>query len=231
MSTALATVFPTVRVHSAASRVALPVPRTGAMLRGCQPRGAASMSTTDRGQSTATLLSRIREGDVAAREQICSTCLPLLMRWAHGRLPRRARDLVETSDIVQSTLLRALSNLDGFESRHPGAFMAYLRTVLLNVVRNEIRRSTRRGESVDLDMAMAAQDSALSQAVGQDLLWDYERALAELSPESREAVILRLEFGLDWEEIAEAMQRPSANAARMLVARALADLGARLGAS
>lgn len=187
------------------------------------------MPAPDPGQSTATLLARVRAGDAAAREQLCATYLPLLMRWAHGRLPPRARDLVETSDIVQSTLLRALANVDGFEPRHQGAFMAYLRTVLLNVVRNEIRRSTRRGESVELESAVAARDSVLSQAVGADLLWDYERALAELAPDWRTAVILRLEFGLEFEEIAEAMERPSANAARMLVVRALADLSARLG--
>lgn len=42
-------------------------------------------------------------------------------------------------------------------------------------------------------------------------------------------MILRMEFGFSFEEIAAAMARPSANAARMLVHRAMAALSERLG--
>src|SRR5690606_6265763 len=89
-------------------------------------------------QSTATLLARVRAGDAAAREQLCAQYLPLLMRWAHGRLPAAARDLAETADLVQMTLIKALGRIDEFESRHEGAFLAYLRSALLNALRNEI---------------------------------------------------------------------------------------------
>jgi RNA polymerase sigma-70 factor (ECF subfamily) len=40
----------------------------------------------------------------------------------------------------------------------------------------------------------------------------------------REAVILRLEFGFSHREIADAIGSPSANAARMLVSRAVEKL-------
>lgn len=182
-------------------------------------------------ESTATLLSRVRDGDLQARERLCAEYLPILMRWAHGRLPAAARDLNETADLVQVTLVRTLACLDRFESRHEGAFLAYLRTVLLNVLRSEIGRSQRMNQPLpvdDLDPDLAG-DSLLAQAVGPDLLWDYERALAELSPDWREALILRLEFGFSFEEVAAAMARPSADAARMLVQRALAALSERLG--
>ena len=53
----------------------------------------------------------------------------------------------------------------------------------------------------------------------------YEAALAELSDAQQEAVILRVEFGYTFSEIAEATGSPSANAARMTVARALVRLG------
>lgn len=182
-------------------------------------------------ESTATLLSRVREGDDQARERLCGEYLPILMRWAHGRLPAAARDLNETADLVQVTLLRALGSLDRFESRHEGAFLAYLRTALLNVMRTEIERSQRSSRRLPLDDldAELAGDSLLAREVGPDLLWDYERALADLSPDWREALILRLEFGFSFEEVAVAMARPSADAARMLVHRALAALSERLG--
>lgn len=181
-------------------------------------------------ESTATLLARVREGDAGARDRLCGQYLPILMRWAHGRLPPVARDLAETADLVQVTLVKALNAVDRFQPRHEGAFLAYLRTALLNVVRSEIERSLRRGRQVDTDQIdLVARDSLLAEQVGPELLCDYERALAELSPDWREAVILRMEFGFSFEEIAAAMARPSANAARMLVHRAMAALSERLG--
>lgn len=179
-------------------------------------------------QSTATLLARVRAGDAAAREQLCAHYLPLLMRWAHGRLPAAARDLAETADLVQVTLMKALRCIDTFESRHEGALLAYLRSALLNALRNEIDRSLRRGERVPVEVVDARARADASSVSDAGLLCDYERALAELAPETREAVLLRLEFGFSYEEIAAAMDRPSANAARMLVHRAVDVLSKRM---
>src|SRR5206468_605262 len=62
-------------------------------------------------ESTATLLARLRKGDLAARDRILARYRPTLQRWAHGRLPSRARGLVDTDDLVQITLIRALNRL------------------------------------------------------------------------------------------------------------------------
>lgn len=188
-----------------------------------------SMAQLEQIQSTASLLARVRDGDSTAREQLCAQYLPVLSRWAHGRLPGYARDLAETSDLVQATLIKALASVDGFRPQREGAFLAYLRTALLNAVRDEIRRSVRHGKPADVDCAdTVAANSALAQQAGLDLLLDYEHALAELSPEWREAVILRVEFGFSYEEMAAAMEWSSANAMRMLTQRAFAALGKRL---
>jgi RNA polymerase sigma-70 factor (ECF subfamily) len=182
------------------------------------------MNAASRFESTASLLADVRDGDEAARERLCALYLPILMRWAHGRLPRQARALSETADLVQSTLMQVLGQVDRFESRHEGAFLAYLRNALLNVMRNEIRRGVRHPSVNPEDFAELRDDSPLADQVGRETLIDYERALAELKPERREAAILRIEFGFSFDEIAAAMERPSADAARMLVGRALAQL-------
>ena len=52
----------------------------------------------------------------------------------------------------------------------------------------------------------------------------YESGLTRLPADQREAVILRLEMDYSHAEIAAALGRPSADAARMLVARALVAL-------
>ena len=72
-----------------------------------------------------------RAGDQRARERLVSRFLPILRNWATGRLPGGARDLAETDDLVQITLVRALDHIDRFEHRGEGAFLAYLRRILL----------------------------------------------------------------------------------------------------
>jgi len=178
-------------------------------------------------ESTAALLGRVRDGDAAARERLVARYLPLLKRWARGRLPGSARGMVDTDDLVQITLLRALDHVNEFEPRREGAFLAYLRTIVLNSVRDEIRRAARRPgrEPLSDELELVAGDpSPLERAIGRDAVEDYERALVTLPEEQQEVVILRLELGLDYGEIAEASGRPSANAARMAVSRALVRL-------
>src|SRR5262245_31231306 len=93
---------------------------------------------------TAELLARIRQGDLAARDILIARYLPSRGGWARGRLPAYARDLNQTDDLVQDTLIAAVKRLDDFEIRREGAFLAYLRRAILNRIRDEIRR-VRRG--------------------------------------------------------------------------------------
>lgn len=175
--------------------------------------------------ATAVLLARARVGNVEAREQLFQRFLPVLRRWAHRRLPLNARDLNETADLVQITLLRALNRIDHFEAKGEGAFLAYLRQILLNVVREEVRRSARRGPHESLHETLtASHTSAIESVIGAEQVERYHRALETLTEEQRQAVLLRLEFGYTYDQIAEALEKPSADAARMTVVRALAEL-------
>jgi RNA polymerase sigma-70 factor (ECF subfamily) len=111
-------------------------------------------------EPTLTLLQRLRAGDTAARERLVARYLPRLTRWAHGRLPTGARDLSDTQDLVQVTLVRVLSHLEGFEHSGGGSLLGYLQQALLNVLRNEIRRSRRRGEHGELPDELAADEAS-----------------------------------------------------------------------
>ncbi len=149
-------------------------------------------------------------------------CLPLLRRWAHGRLPAYGRDLSETDDLVQVTLLRALGKIDTFQPERQGAFLAYLRQILLNTIRNELRTTSRRPSTEPLD-----GEPVSSPTEDRDLVADldaYEKALGTVGDARRQAVILRFEFGMTFPEIAEEVDFPSADAARMAVSRALVDI-------
>ena len=49
-------------------------------------------------ESTVELLARARAGDEAALNEVFARAIPLLKRWASGRLPRWARDMLDTDD-------------------------------------------------------------------------------------------------------------------------------------
>jgi len=176
-------------------------------------------------ETTALLLVRIRAGDDTAKNLLLSRYAPALLRWAHGRLPAHARDLSETTDLVQKTLIRALTHLEGFEPRRPGAFLAYLRQILRNIVTDEIRRVRVRPVRAELDEDMVGREpSPIEVLIGREKLAAYEAALERLTEQQQEAIVLTIEFGLSNAEVQEAMSLSSPNAARMLVARGLVRL-------
>jgi RNA polymerase sigma-70 factor (ECF subfamily) len=174
---------------------------------------------------TAKLLERARDGDTAAIETLFARYLPRLQRWASGRLPRWARDLSDTDDVVQETLLQTFKRIDTFEARGEGAFQAYLRQAVLNRIRSELRQRRRNPEATGLDSNQVGPDpSPLEAAIGREAVERYEGALEDLRPEERELVVARIEMGYDYDELAEAFDRPTADAARKAVRRALVRL-------
>lgn len=180
-------------------------------------------------ESTGSLLARYRAGDQAARDRLLARYLPILRRWAHGRLPSHARQLADTDDLVQIAVVRTLDRMKTFEPTREGAFLLYLRRVLMNALRDEIRRTRGRTFVGEPDPGLADPRSVLEEVVGRETMDRYEAALAQLTGEQREAVVLRIEFDFKHEQIAQAIGKPSANAARMLVSRALLRVAEIMG--
>ena len=175
--------------------------------------------------TTFDLVERAKAGDDEALNRLFARYLPSLRRWASGRLPRWSRDLMDTDDLVQETVVRAVKRLDQFESRHEGALQAYLRQAIVNRIRDEVRRAKRSPAPSGLDDNAADKGaSPLEAAIGEEALERYEAALARLRPEEREAIVARVEMDGSYQDVAQALGKPSADAARMAVSRALLRL-------
>jgi RNA polymerase sigma-70 factor (ECF subfamily) len=176
-------------------------------------------------ESTFELIDRARNGDQAAMDRLFDRHLAPLQRWASGRLPKWARDLADTDDLVQDTLLQTFKRIEGFEPRRVGALQAYLRQAIINRLRDELRRKARRPEVTDLDdVPLEAGLTPLEEAIGREAVDHYEQALERLKPEEREAIIARVEMGYSYEELAQVLRKPTPDAARKATQRALVRL-------
>ena len=171
------------------------------------------------------LLNRMQNGDAEAREELVRRYWPRLMRWAHGRLPIGAREMHDTVDIVQETMVAALGRMDEFEPENDAAFQSYLRAAILNRIRTLAKRAATRGEKIEADSGILDRTpSPLEQAIGREAVERYERALHRLRPDDRQAIQLKIELDLPYSEIARELGKPTITAARMAVSRALARL-------
>ena len=176
------------------------------------------------------LVRRAQKGDGAALDLLLGRYLPRMRRWARGRLPARARLNVDTDDMVQDALIRTCERLGEFEIRGDGALQAYLRQALRNRITDEVRKAHHRPvEDVSLEKRPDEGPSPLEEAIGRETVESYESALASLTADEREGIIARVEMGMSYAEIAAALGKPSTDAARMAVGRALLRLAEEMG--
>lgn len=175
-------------------------------------------------ESTRDLIARARNGDAQAIERLYELHLKPLQRWATGRLPHWARGLADTDDLVQDTLIQTFKRMDDFEPRRPGALQAYLRQAVMNRIVDEVRKKTRHPTEELSVEEVADVESPLERAISRETVDRYERALATLEPAEREAIIGRVEMGYTYQELADVLGKPSAEAARKAAERALVRL-------
>jgi len=178
--------------------------------------------------STVDILSRAQGGDRSAALILIERAVPAVRRWARGRLPQSARNDADTEDVVQDVVLRTLKGIGHFQHRTVGGLQAYLRTSVINRIRDLIRASGRRGIAEPLaddvsDLAL----SPLERAIMREKLDAFLAALQRLKPADRQIVVWRVELGYSVDEIASRLGKSKA-AAGMSVTRAMARLGKEL---
>src|SRR5688572_1954791 len=166
-------------------------------------QGPATNDALISDEPTIELVFRARDGDRVAVEALLQRCLPDLKRWAHGRLPASARGSLDTSDLVQETVLHVLRRLDYFEPRHVGAMQAYLRQSVINRIRDEVRKVTRHPAPGELSGDLVSDDtSPLEVAVRQEAYRRYRTALDGLPSRDRAFIVARIEAQWTISEIA-----------------------------
>jgi RNA polymerase sigma factor (sigma-70 family) len=171
------------------------------------------------------LLARMRAGDVEATRAFCVRMEPFLRRVSHRWITDAVRRQADSMDITQSVIRRMVGGAAPDDLVTDGRVLAWAAAV----VRNRIHTIARhRRESGPLEAAEAlpaeAADPAALVAEAEELN-AFHDALKVLAPDEQKAVLLHDFDGEDFERVARALGRPSADAARKVHDRAIKRLG------
>ena len=189
------------------------------------------MSNDSNPAPSTELLARAKAGDSRAIGLLIERHGPELRQWAHGRLPRWARSVADTTDVVQDVLMRTFRRIDRFEDRGKGALRGYLRRSVMNRIHDEKRKVIRRptGELEERLFNIAGEQlSPFESAVDEERARHYKAALATLTEEERLLVIGRIELGFNYDQLALIGGRATPEAARQAVRRAVKKLAERM---
>jgi RNA polymerase sigma-70 factor (ECF subfamily) len=195
------------------------------------------------GSQIEELIAAARQADAGALGRLLEHYRNYLALVARTSIDAVVRAKADPSDMVQETLIKAHVNFGQFQGSNEAELAAWLRQILANNVADLVRRfrakSRNVSREVSFDDALRSSADAICNFVAGDgtspshhynrremsvLLAD---ALATLSAEHREVIILRSIEDLDWSEVAEKMGRTS-DAVRVLWARALKQLRPRV---
>ncbi len=146
--------------------------------------------------------------------------IPRLRRYARSL----TRDPHRADDLVQDCLCRAIRKRDLFQPDTD--LRAWLFTILHNTHVNTVRASVREGIQIDVDDVSESLGQPETQS-GPVLLRQLGKAMAELSVEQQQVLLLIGLEGMSYEEVAAILAVP-VGTVRSRLSRARADLRIRL---
>ena len=160
----------------------------------------------------AELVERVVDGDGDAFRQLVER----YQRPVYGLLLRMVRTPALAEDLAQETLIKAYRAIATFDRSR--RFSSWLFKIAHNTAIDHLRKKspptvtleTDDDERLDPLASLAAPESRSpeAQAAGRDLAEALQEALMELRPDYREAILLRFQQGLPYEEIAEVLDLP-----------------------
>ncbi len=177
--------------------------------------GRVALETEQR--ALAALVRRCLEGDSGAWEQLARS----QQRRVYAICYRFTGSQSEAEDLTQEALLKMYRNLESFDAER-GGFTTWLTTLTRNMLVDHYRRSRMDRASDSLDESQEGGEdgprkvhrladggrSPEQQLAGVELRAQIQKALGRLSPELREAVILRDLQEMDYKEIAAVLGVP-----------------------
>lgn len=187
---------------------------------------------------TLDLVRKSHDGDNQALNRLFERYYARVLKVVRLRLGQKLRRRVDSMDILQDTFATAVRKFDKFEMRNDASFINWLSKLAENTIHDNAERHSAKmrdpDREVGLQVKQDGQTTELSIDAGfavpldqmvrneeQDILDECIEALPE---RYRECIVLRNYVGMSFREIAEETGRPTEGAARMMHAKAMAEL-------
>jgi RNA polymerase sigma-70 factor (ECF subfamily) len=146
----------------------------------------------------ATLVRRAQTGDREAQAVLVERYWDRVHRWLY----HLCRDAHQADDLTQETFLRALAHLKRFE---PGTCLpAWLFRIGHNLMTSQLRKA-HRGDKPLPDDLLDHTEGPQDQAETRELTRRLEGAIERLPVDFRGALLLRVQEGLSFREIADVL--------------------------
>ena len=195
---------------------------------------------------TGDLVARAKSGEAEALNELFARYHRLMVEIARRKLGSRLRQKEEPDDLAQTTFREATRDFGNYRYRGEGSLVRWLVQILQNKIRDRAefygatkrdlaRERTMEGpRSADFEamptLEPESKDLSVTMQVQRDENYEHlRRALAELTPEHRQAIALVFFQGLQLREAGQAMGGKSEDAVRMMLKRAEGKLGEILG--
>jgi RNA polymerase sigma-70 factor (ECF subfamily) len=195
------------------------------------------MSTS--GTDLCRLIERARRHEPGALDRLLDSYRNYLRLLARTGLDASLQGKADPSDLVQDALLKASQRFGQFHGANDAELAGWLRRILARCLADFVRRyrtgGRRAGREQSLDQLLARSSQAMERILAtngaspstsaqrRDLGVMLSDALAELTTDHREVIVLHHLEGLGWDDVARRMGRTAA-AVRMLWTRALKQL-------
>ena len=147
------------------------------------------------GMTDGALVRRTLDGDARAFTELVDRHAAACLRYATRMLGDRS----DAEDAAQETFLRAFKALQSYDERLP--FRTWLFSILINRCRTAMSQRMRRERRVVFDNEALERSAVEAPQDMVELREELNKAIATLSPEQREAFLLRHVEELSYEEI------------------------------
>ena len=158
---------------------------------------------------------------IAGEQQAWAQLVAGQHRRIYGICYRFTNSASDAEDLTQDVFIKVYKNLNSFDLQK-GSFQTWMTTLARNLLVDHFRRTRLDRASDSLDASLSSDDdgptigdrlvdSGISQdkhVAGLELKATIQDALKQLSPELREAVILRDLEDMDYKEIAQVLRIP-----------------------
>ena len=157
------------------------------------------------------IIERVVEGDVDAFEEVVARYQKQVWALVASMLWDRS----QTADLVQQVFLKAYAGLDTYDRK--AAFWPWLRSIARHLLTDALRSQSRERAWLDRYREyLLLRGAERTEQANQRQLNALEDCRSQLAPEAREALSLRYEKRMTFEEIGRRLNRSSAASQRLL---------------